>query len=462
MSFKKDFVWGAAAASYQIEGAWNEDGKGRSIWDMITQQKGRIWENNNGNVACDHYHRYKEDVRLMSEIGLQAYRLSVSWPRIMPQGTGAVNSAGIGFYDRLVDELLGRGVQPWVTLFHWDYPYDLFLRGGWLNPDSPRWFADYTAVVVDRLSDRVSHWITLNEPQCFIGLGYLGGEHQHAPSFRLGLSETLLAAHHSLLGHGMAVQAIRATARTPSFIGWAPVGSVSYPATESPADIAAAKQATLEVYPDHFWNNTWFGDPVVLGRYPESGLRAYGAAVPDFKASDMEVIHQPIDFYGANIYSGTPIKAGSDGKPVAVPFPVGHPHTHFVWRHAPEALYWGPRFLAEHYKLPIYITENGMSNCDAVSLDGRVHDPQRIDFLQRYLLALRRAAADGVDVRGYFHWSIMDNFEWAEGYKHRFGLIHVDYQTQKRILKDSARWYREVIRSNGESLTMTDIDLGSE
>ena len=452
MSFKKDFVWGAAAASYQIEGAWDEDGKGLSVWDMVTRQKGRIWEDNTGNVACDHYHRYKEDVQLMADVGLHAYRLSVSWPRVMPQGTGSVNEAGLGFYDRLVDELLAKGIQPWVTLFHWDYPYDLFLRGGWLNPDSPKWFADYTAVVVDRLSDRVSHWITLNEPQCFIGLGHLGGGHQHAPSLQLGMHEVLIAAHNCLLAHGLGAQTIRARARKPASIGWAPVGQAYFPVTNSPADIEAARTATLDVYGNNCWNNTWFGDPVVHGRYPEAGLKAYGEAVPKFKPSDMDIIKQPIDFYGVNIYSGTPVKAGDDGKPVVLPFPAGHPHTHFVWKRAPEALYWGPKLLAEHYKLPIVVTENGLSNCDWVSLDGRVHDPQRIDFLQRYLLELKRAARDGVDIRGYFQWSIMDNFEWAEGDKHRFGLIHVVYATQKRTLKDSAYWYRDVIKSNGASL----------
>jgi beta-glucosidase len=452
MSFSKNFTWGAAAASYQIEGAWNEDGKGRSVWDMVCRQKGRIWEGHTGNVACDHYHRYKEDVGLMSDIGLQAYRLSVSWPRVLPAGNGKVNDAGLAFYDRLIDELLAKKIEPWVTLFHWDFPYDLFLRGGWLNPDSPTWFADYTAVVVDKLSDRVKHWITLNEPQCFIGLGHLGGVHHHAPSLKLGMEEVLIAAHHCLLAHGRSAQTIRARARTTPLIGWAPVGCISHPATDSAADIEAARISTFDVNGESFWSNSWFADPVVLGHYPEAGLQAYGDAVPKFPASDMDIICQPLDFYGANIYTSAQIKAGPDGKPVYVHFPVGHPHTHYTWKISPEALYWGPRFFAERYKLPVVITENGLSNVDFVSLDGKVHDPQRIDFLNRYLLALQRAVRDGVDVRGYFHWSIMDNFEWADGYKHRFGLVHVDYETQKRTLKDSALWYREVIRTNGASL----------
>ena len=452
MSFSKNFTWGAAAAAYQIEGAWDADGKGESVWDMLTRQKGRVWENHNGNVACDHYHRYKDDVRLMSEIGLHAYRLSVSWPRVMPEGTGRVNAVGLAFYDRLVDELLAHKIDPWVTLFHWDYPYDLFLRGGWLNPDSPQWFAEYTAVMVDKLSDRVTHWITLNEPQCFIGLGHLASVHEHAPSLKLGMREALIAAHHCLVAHGMSVQTIRARARKTPSIGWAPVGSVFYPATESADDIEAAREVTHSVKGDNFWSNSWFADPVVLGHYPEAGLQAYGKNVPAFKASELETICQPMDFYGVNIYTGTPVKAGPDGKPLPIWFPPGHPHTHFSWKIVPESLYWGPRFLAERYKLPIVITENGLSNVDVVSLDGKVHDPQRIDFLNRYLLALQRAAGEGIDIRGYFHWSIMDNFEWAEGYKHRFGLVHVDYETQKRTLKDSAYWYREVIRTNGACL----------
>lgn len=464
--FPKDFTWGAAAASYQIEGAWNEDGKGLSVWDMFSRQPGKVAEGHTGQIACDHYHRYPEDVSHMRTIGLHAYRLSTSWPRIQPTGVGKPNEAGLAFYDRLVDELLSQGITPWVTLFHWDFPYDLFLRGGWLNPDSPKWFADYAAIVVDRLSDRVSNWITLNEPQCFIGLGHFGAETVHAPGLKFGLEEVLLANHHCLLAHGLGCQAIRGAAKTPAKIGWAPVGNVYFPATESPEDIEAARTATHTVYGSNLWNNSWFADPVVFGRYPEEGLRAYGKAAPQVPDSDFEIICQPLDFYGVNIYSGTAVRAGQDGRPEVVPFPTGHPHTHFAWKVAPEALYWGPKLLAERYQLPIVITENGLSNVDWVSLDGKVHDAQRIDFLQRYLQALGRAVADGVDVRAYFHWSIMDNFEWAEGYKHRFGLIHVDYETQKRTLKDSAWWYREVIRTNGASLFHTtdadDLSVASE
>tara|TARA_R100000027_G_scaffold67501_1_gene66577 strand:+ start:1215 stop:2618 length:1404 start_codon:yes stop_codon:yes gene_type:complete len=454
-SFPKNFTWGAAAASYQIEGAWQADGKGESVWDMLSHQKGKVWDGHTGDTACDHYNRYKDDVQLMKQVGLKAYRLSISWPRVMPDGTGRINEAGLAFYDNLVDELLAAGIEPWVTLFHWDYPTELFNRGGWLNSESPQWFADYTAVIVDRLSDRVKHWITLNEPQCFIGLGHSTGS--HAPGLKLGIREVLKAGHNSLIAHGLAVQTIRARAKTTPQIGWAPVGCVNYPATNKPEDIAAAYAVMDGVWSDNCWNNRWWGDAPVLGHYPEQGLQAYGKNLPKFKDSDFEIIKQPLDFYGCNIYHGKATKAGPDGKPILVEKEVGGPHTHFLWERSDDALYWGTKYLADRYKLPVVITENGLTMPDWVSLDGRVHDTHRIDFLQRYLLGLERAIEDGVDVRGYFQWSIMDNFEWAEGYKHRFGLIHVDYHTQVRTLKDSAYWYRDVIQSNGATLHETPV-----
>ncbi len=453
--FPDNFAWGAATASYQIEGAWDASGKGESVWDMLCHQSGKIWERHTGDTACDHYHRFPEDVGLMAEVGLQAYRLSISWPRVLPAGTGPVNKTGLDFYDRLVDSLLAKRITPWVTLFHWDYPYDLFLRGGWLNPDSPKWFADYVRVVVERLSDRVKHWITLNEPQCFIGEGHLNGS--HAPGLKLGFKEVLLAAHHVLMAHGMAVQVIRATAKQPAQVGWAPVGSGYYPATDSAADRTASWRAMESVYPGSVWNTVWWADPVILGSYPEEGLRVYGADAPKFTSADLATICQPLDFYGCNVYSNGKIQAGSDGNPLAAPHPPGYPHTLINWPVTPEALYWSPKFLFDRYKLPIVVTENGLSGMDWVSRDGRVHDAARIDFLGRYLLCLHQAIREGVDVRGYFQWSFLDNFEWAEGYKHRFGLVHVDFETQKRTLKDSALWYREVIQTNGAALSGTSV-----
>ncbi len=446
-TFPDGFTWGAATAAYQIEGAWNADGKGPSVWDAYTQQKGKIWDNDSGAVACDHYHRYASDVKLMGELGLQAYRMSISWPRVMPEGTGAVNQAGLDFYDRLVDELLEAGINPWVTLFHWDYPLALDYKGGWLAEDSPRWFADYTKVIIDRLSDRVTNWITLNEPQCFVGLGHHQGT--HAPGHKLGLAKALRVAHNSLLAHGHAVSVIRAHSQLPASIGWAPVGNAYTPATNSPADEAAAMKAMGAVFDNSLWNNTWWADPVVLGSYPEEGLKLYGDAMPKIGPDDMAIISQPIDFYGCNIYTGMPCRAGDDSGFVDAEMPSGSPRNLFMWRVLPEAIYWCSKFLSERYNLPIVITENGVTCHDWVSLDGKVHDSQRLDFMTRYLQQLHRVIDDGVDVRGYFHWSLMDNFEWAEGYKHRFGLIHVDFETQQRTLKDSASWYRRIIDSNG-------------
>lgn len=460
MNFGKNFIWGAAAASYQIEGAANEEGKGPSVWDMMCEQPGRIWQGHTGNIACDHYHRYKEDVRLMKEVGLQAYRLSVSWPRVIPKGTGKVNTKGLAFYDRLVDELLKSGIEPWITLFHWDFPHELYCRGGWLNRDSASWFADYTSIIVDCLSDRVSHWMTLNEPQCFVGLGMEFGI--HAPGDKLGTKEVLRASHHVLLAHGRAVQVLRSSSKTKPIIGWAPVVVASFPSTKKKKDIQAARQAMFDFQTvwdlnnDHkisVWNNTWWGDPIAFGKYPKDAWKAFGKAVPEIQEGDMKLISQSIDFYGANIYSGREVRAGKNGQPEAVSLHQGAGMTAFRWPVTPESLGWGVKFLYERYQKPMVVTENGLSCHDWISLDGEVHDPQRIDFLNRYLLSLAKSIKEGVDVRGYFQWSIMDNFEWAEGYKERFGLIYVDYTTQKRILKDSAKWYRKVIQSNGRALT---------
>lgn len=450
MRFPDGFVWGAASSAYQVEGGHDADGKGPSVWDEFCRRPGAIWSGHTGDIACDHYHKYPEDIALMKQIGLQAYRLSISWARVIPEGTGKVNLAGLAFYDRLIDGLLAVGIEPWVTLFHWDYPQALFCRGGWLNRESPDWFAEYTGVVIDRLSDRVSRWMTINEPQIFLGPDH--GDAMGAPSLRPTTSERLITAHHTLMSHGRAVQVIRARAKKKPSIGWAPIGRTKYPATDAKADIDAARALTLGVVAKDFWNNTWFADPVVFGRYPEDGIKTYDVPMTFVKPGDMETIKQPIDFYGVNIYDGEPVRAGPDGKPQIVPHKPGHPQTAVRWFITPEALYWGPRFLYERYKLPIVITENGMSGTDSVSLDGKVHDPLRIDYTQRYLRSVGRAIADGTDIRGYMHWSIMDNFEWQNGYKERFGLIHIDYATQKRTLKDSAHWYSKVIASNGRTL----------
>lgn len=442
MSFPKGFVWGAAAASYQIEGGAEQDGKGLSVWDMMCRQPGKIWSGHDGNIACDHYHRYSEDVAIMGEIGLMAYRLSISWSRVIPDGVGKVNQAGLAFYDRLIDCLWERGIQPWVTLFHWDYPYSLYCRGGWLNRDSADWFAEYVRVVVDKLSDRVSHWIVQNEPQCFIGLGHQTGE--HAPGLKLGFAEVLLASHHSLLAHGKAIQVIRSRAKLQPIVGTALVGIVKIPASNSPEDIETARKQMFSIAEKNCWNNTWFADPIIFGKYPQDGIELFGKEMVEIRNGDLATICQPLDFYGVNIYHGEYVRHKSDKLA-----PERLALTTMDWSVTPEALYWGPRFFYERTQLPIVITENGMANCDWRHFDGKVHDPQRIDFLTRYLREYERAIDDGVESKGYFLWSIMDNFEWAYGYKQRFGIVYVDYSTQQRLLKDSAYWYRQVIASNG-------------
>lgn len=446
MTFPENFVWGAAAASYQIEGAWNEDGKGLSVWDAFCRKPEAIQGGHTGDVACDHYHRYREDVALMREIGIHAYRFSVSWPRILPSGKGAVNAKGLDFYDRLVDALLEAKIVPYVTLFHWDFPYDLYRQGGWINPDSSDWFAEYTGVVVKKLSDRVGNWITLNEPSCYIGLGLLTGV--HAPGDRVNFSLAMQAAHNTLVAHGKAVQVIRAYSMKPARVGIAPAVPTFVPASSVPADIEAACHRTFAVQPGHLWNNAWWLDPIFLGRYPEEGLKVYSDVLPIIKAGEMGTIAQPLDFLGVNIYQGSLIKAGQKGQPEDVFFEPGYPMTMMYWHVVPEALYWGPKFLAERYAKPIVITENGLSGEDWVMADGKVHDAHRSDFLYRYLTRVEKATADGVPLAGYFQWSIMDNFEWAEGYRQRFGLIHVDYATQVRTIKDSAYYYRKVIQAN--------------
>lgn len=464
MAFPDRFVFGAASSSYQIEGAVGEDGRGPSIWDAWchdrttaggpghnpTATRERVWSNHNADRACDHHRLYREDVAMMKRMGLQAYRFSVAWPRVLPDGTGRVEPRGLDFYKRLVDELLGAGITPYVTLFHWDYPLELFHRGGWMNRDSVEWFGEYASVIAAALGDRVKHWMTLNEPHVFLQFGH--GDAKDAPGLRLGLRSLLLACHHALMSHGRGVQALRAGCAGPVEIGYAPVCVTRYPASASEADDRAATRAMAGFEGLNLWNNAWYNDAIFFGRYPEEGLALFGAEAPTPRAGDMELISQKLDFIGLNIYEGAPVRAGADGNPVACERHASHPLTAYRWPVEPKSLYYGPRFIHQRYGVPVYITENGMSGVDWVSSDGRVHDPQRIDFTRRYLLELERAVADGVDVRGYFHWSILDNFEWTQGFKERFGLVHVDFATQKRTIKDSGSWYANVARTRGRSL----------
>jgi beta-glucosidase len=429
-----------------------------SVWDQMAHRPGKIFQGQTGDVACDHYHRLDEDLDLMAEIGLNAYRFSFSWPRILPDGIGAINEKGLDLYDRLIDGLLERGIAPWGTLFHWDYPLALYHRGGWLHPDSPKWFADYTEVLAKRFGDRVTHWMTLNEPSIFIGHGHIDGD--HAPGLKLPNSDIARIVHQVLLSHGKAVQVLRAHCAAAPTIGWAPAVGVSAVSKDFETDagvVAAAREDQLGFDPadtNIVGRSAVWCDPVFLGKYPENFISAFGHNLPKDWEADLGTISTPIDFCGMNIYFAWHYwnrnASGAVQKIHESALGDGYPRTLFGWPVTPEALYWGPKFFNERYNVPIVITENGMSGHDWVSLDGQIHDPQRIDFTARYLSELQRASADGVDVRGYFHWSLMDNFEWAAGYKHRFGLIHVDFKTGARTFKDSARWYSKVIATNGK------------
>lgn len=453
MGFPKDFMWGAASAAIQVEGGFDADGKGPGIWDVAAKMPGKVQFQETGDVSCDHYHHFKEDVALMKEIGLKYYRLSISWPRVLPEGTGKVNEAGIAFYSQLVDELLAAGITPMVTLFHWNYPLALHHKGGWMNDESPDWFAEYVQVVTDRLSDRVSWWMTINEPQCFIGLGYQAGI--HAPFEQHPVSEIARMSHNVLKAHGRAVQILRSRSKLPAKIGLAPTGGCKAPdfkpgISQSDAIEEARKASFRASREDFVFGNAWWADPIFLGDYPKEAYESLGNAMPSIRPGDLELIHQPLDFYGFNVYQTLADPAPRDQMPSNAY--TGSPKTMMEWPVTPEALYWSPKFLYERYHLPILVTENGMAGMDWVCTDGKVHDPQRIDFITRYLREYKRAVDDGVEGLGYMYWSIMDNFEWACGYDKRFGLIHVDYPTQKRTIKDSGYWYRSVIESNGENL----------
>ncbi len=452
MGFAKNFVWGAATSAYQIEGTGAEDRKGKNIWDIYTKEPWHIYGGHTGDIACDHYHRFREDAVLMKEMGLKAYRFSIDWSRVLPEGIGKVNEVGIEFYSNVINALLENGIEPYITLYHWELPYELYKRGGWMNPEIIEWFGNYAKLVAECFSDRVTHFFTLNEPQCFIGLGCLTGE--HAPGIKASIKDTFIMSHNVLKSHGRAVQMLRQYGKQPLTIGYAPTCSMCYPETDKPEDIKAARQKLFSMQEDDknwTWNVAWWSDPVILGHYPKEGLQRYEAYLPDITDEDMKLIAEPIDVYGQNIYNGRCIRMGEDGQPQEVKRPVGFPRTAMYWPVTPECLYWGPKFLYERYNKPIYITENGVSCCDSVSLDGKVHDPDRIDFLARYLTQLKKVAKE-IDLRGYFQWSLMDNFEWTRGYSERFGLIFIDYQTQSRILKDSAYWYKELIRTNGKNL----------
>ncbi len=440
--FPDGFVWGAATASYQIEGAVHEDGRGESIWDRFSRTPGKTANGDTGDVACDHYHHWQEDIQLMRTLGLNAYRFSIAWPRIVPDGRGHVNEAGLAFYDRLVDGLLEAGITPWVTLYHWDLPQILEDAGGWPNRATADAFAEYTDVVTRRLGDRVKHWITLNEPWCSAFLGYHNGH--HAPG-RTNLEDALQALHTLLLAHGQAVSIIRRNSPDAQ-VGITLNLAQVYPTTDSPDDQAAARR-----YDGYF--NRWFLDPLYGRGYPQDMVALYGGDAPATDAADFPIIAAPTDFLGLNYYSPTFVH----NDPEAAFLQVGHTrredlqYTAMDWAVYPQGLYdLLVRVPRDYPTGPLYITENGAAYPDQVSQNGeaRVHDPDRTQYYAQHLQAAQRAIGAGVPLQGYFAWSLMDNFEWAFGYTRRFGITYVDYDTQQRTLKDSGRWYKAVIAAN--------------
>ncbi len=441
--FPEGFAWGVATASAQVEGAAGEDGKGESIWDRFATIPGKIRDGDSPSVACDHYHRFEGDFDLIRSLGLRHYRLSVAWPRVVPDGDGPVNPLGLDFYDRLIDALLVRGITPWVTLFHWDLPQGLEDRGGWTSRGTVDAFARYAEAVVRRLGDRVGHWFTVNEIPCFIGFGY--GTAGFAPGRSEPTRVLNRAYHHALLAHGRAVSAVRAFGKGGSVVGlvhnFLPPPPI--PATETEGDIAAAR-ALYEATTGQLLG------PACLGRYPDSFLEAAGPDAPEVRPGDLESIGQPTDFLGLNLYSGNFARRGADGRPELLPFPRQYPRGDLPWLNAtPEVIYWGIRLASAVYGVRSFlITENGSAFDDEVTPGGEVIDLDRREYVRNHLISLHRAIAEGYDVGGYFLWSLMDNFEWAEGYARRFGVVRVDYPTQRRTPKLSARWYAAVASAN--------------
>jgi beta-glucosidase len=442
--FPNDFVWGTATSSYQIEGAVDEDGRGRSIWDTFSHTPGKIEDGSTGDRANEHYHRYKEDVRLIRDLGARAYRFSIAWPRVFPEGSGAPNPKGLDFYNRLLDELLANGIEPYATLYHWDLPQALQDRvGGWRSSETSKAFADYAGYVAERLSDRVRNIFTLNEVGRFLNFGYGWGI--DAPGLNLPAAEVNQARHHVALAHGLAVQAIRAKARAGTRVGPAENIAACVPAFDTPENVRAAEMATREL-------NAGFLGVVLEGRYTDGFLEYAGKDAPKFTDDELKIIGSKNDFVGLNIYAPQFYIAASDQKPgwAVLPFPASFPHMKSDWlRVGPETIYWAPRLAAKVWNLDtIYISENGTSSEDEISADGQVHDLDRIMYLRNYLAQLQRATSEGVPVRGYFLWSLMDNFEWIYGFRQRFGLYHVNFETQARVAKLSASFYRDVVTEN--------------
>ena len=443
VQFPTDFLWGAATSAYQIEGSPLADGAGPSIWQRFAHTPGMMTNSDTGDVACDHYRRWRDDVELMRELGLRAYRFSVAWSRVLPEGKGRINQKGLDFYDRLVDALLERGIEPLLTLFHWDLPAALDDRGGWLNPDIAHWFADYASVVYARLDGRVKRWATLNEPWVVTDGGYLHGA--IAPGHRSKF-EAPIASHNLLRAHGAAVQAYRASGKNQ--IGLVVNLEPKYPASQNAEDLAAVKRA------DAYMNRQYL-DPVYLGHYPPELKDVFGDAWPDWPAADFELIKQPIDFLGVNYYTRSVTRHDPVSYPLkAIPVKQHATYTETGWEVFPQGLTDTLTWVRDRYgNPPVYITENGSAFYDPPTAEnGVLDDPLRVNYQKKHLAAVSAAIAQGCDIRGYMAWSLLDNLEWSLGFSKRFGIVHVDFATQKRTVKASGRHYAHVIASNGAVL----------
>jgi beta-glucosidase len=444
IKFPADFEWGTATASYQVEGAWKEGGKGESIWDRFSHTPGNIVDETNGDVACDYYHLYEEDINIAKQLGIQVYRLSISWPRIYPEGTGKVSQEGIEFYRRVLQCLRDNGIKSAVTMYHWDLPQKLQDRGGWANREIVGWFEAYVKTLYAELGDLVNCWITLNEPYCTSILGYWSGE--HAPGYH-DYSMALASVHHLMMAHGIAVKAYRETGLKAE-IGITLNMNISYPYNPCCAeDIAAANR-------NQMLSNNLFGDAVMKGSYPKElfdYLENRGVVLPDIQFGDMGLIHQELDFFGLNTYYSDYVKADESVWPLGgVAMKSGRPKTDANWEVVPEGMYDILKWIDTNYHpKKLIITENGAACNDWINVDGKVEDPNRIDYINRYLTQVHRAIQEGVQVKGYYVWCFCDNFEWAWGLSRRFGMVYVDYKTQKRIPKASAYWISDVIRDNG-------------
>lgn len=438
--FPDGFSWGVATAAAQIEGAASADGKSESIWDRFAREPGRVQNGDTPEVACDHFHRYEADADLIRALGIRDYRLSIAWPRVVPGGDGPINALGLDFYDRLIDALLDREIRPWVTLFHWDLPQVLEDRGGWTNRATVSAFARYAEAVVDRLGDRVKEWFTVNEIPCFIGKGY--GDGEFAPGRRVDPKTLNQAYHHALLAHGRAVAIVREHGGPGARVGLVHnhLPPPPIPLTETGPDIAAARAEYLRT-------NLHLMAPLFRGHYAEEFLRAAGADAPVIQPGDLDLIALPTDYLGLNPYAGAFVRAGLDGRPEVLHFPRQFPRGDLPWLNlTPQCLYWAIRHAAENFGARTFlITENGAAFADEVRPDGPVLDLDRREYLRQHLLNLHRAIAEGFDVQGYFVWSLLDNFEWAEGFTQRFGIVHVDHRTSVRTPKASFVWYRDLI-----------------